>query len=320
MTAQSFLLVYVQNLPICARTTILLIIMSDTMTELSSQPELWRRAVVEAPGHREVLLAPGERMLVIGCGTSAFVASAYAVLREAAGLGWTDAANASELPRTRGYDRVVALTRSGTTTEILDALDRFKGTRRVVVTAMAEPVARHAEDVVLLDWADERSVVQTRFPTTVLALVRAAMGDRLDGAIEDADSVLRDALPVEPTHFSHFVTLGHGWTVGLAHEAALKVRESAQAWAESYPALDYRHGPIAVAGMETLVQGFGSMPASLADDIRAVGATLLTDEIDPLAQLVRAQRLAVTLAHSLGLNPDQPRHLTRSVVLDSTTV
>jgi glucosamine--fructose-6-phosphate aminotransferase (isomerizing) len=294
--------------------------MSDTMTELLSQPELWRRAVDEAANHREALLAPGERVLVFGCGTSAFVAAAYASLRESAGLGWTDAAYASELPREHGYDRVVALTRSGTTTEVLEALERFKGTRRVVVTAVAQPVAALAEDIVLLDWADERSVVQTRFPTTLLALVRAALGEQLEAAIADAQSVLRSELPVDPARFSHFVSLGHGWTVGLAHEAALKIRESSQAWAESYPALDYRHGPIAVAGSQTLIQTFGRIPESLAGDIRAVGATLLSDPIDPLAQLVSAQRLAVTLAELRGLNPDRPRHLARSVVLDSTTV
>jgi glutamine---fructose-6-phosphate transaminase (isomerizing) len=294
--------------------------MSDTMTELNSQPDLWRRAADAASEHRDTLLAPGARMLVVGCGTSAFVASAFAALREGAGLGWTDAAYASELPRTEGYDRVVALTRSGTTTEVLQALDRCAGTRRVVVTAVPEPIASRADDIVLLDWADERSVVQTRFPTTLLALVRAAMGESLDGAIADAQSVLRDGPSVDPADFTHFVSLGHGWTVGLAHEAALKIREAAQAWAESYPAFDYRHGPIAVAGPSTLVQAMGPIPDSLAADVRSVGATLLADSLDPLAQLVRAQLLAVGLAEARGLDPDHPRHLTRSVVLDSTAV
>ena len=41
--------------------------------------------------------------------------------------------------------------------------------------------------------------------------------------------------------------LGRGWTVGLAREAALKCREAAAFWAEAYPAMDYRHGPISIA-------------------------------------------------------------------------
>ena len=47
-----------------------------------------------------------------------FVPVSDADLREAAGAGETHWAYASELPRGRSYDRVIALTRSGTTTEV----------------------------------------------------------------------------------------------------------------------------------------------------------------------------------------------------------
>jgi glucosamine 6-phosphate synthetase-like amidotransferase/phosphosugar isomerase protein len=40
--------------------------------------------------------------------------------------------------------------------------------------------------------------------------------------------------------------------------------------------------------------------------------------IDPMAQLVGAQRLAVAIAERKGLDPDAPRHLTRSIVLAAT--
>ena len=109
--------------------------------------------------------------------------------------------------------------------------------------------------------------------------------------------------------------MGTGWTYGLAQEAALKVREAAQAWSESYPVLDYRHGPIAVAHPGSLVTIFGTADAALVADIEATGARVLVGDQDPLVQLVRAQRFSVALAESRGLNPDTPRHLTRSVVL-----
>jgi glucosamine--fructose-6-phosphate aminotransferase (isomerizing) len=81
--------------------------------------------------------------------------------------------------------------------------------------------------------------------------------------------------------------------------------------------MDYRHGPIAVAGPSSLVTMFGTPPEGLVAAVEATGATVLTDDRDPLAQLVRAQRLAVTLAGSRGLDPDNPRALTRSVILAS---
>jgi len=40
------------------------------------------------------------------------------------------------------------------------------------------------------------------------------------------------------------------------------------------------------------------------------------DGLDPLAQLVLAQRLAVAMAERRGLDPDRPRHLARSVIID----
>src|SRR5690349_13266968 len=132
-------------------------------------------------------------MLVLGCGTSWFVAQSIAQLREGAGLGETDAVCASEYVPRRRYDRVVAVTRSGTSTEVLDALRRVPaGTRRVAVTAVdGRPVDDLSDARLLLDFADEGSVVQTRFPTSVLTLARAAFGADLTPAVEDGFQALR---------------------------------------------------------------------------------------------------------------------------------
>jgi glutamine---fructose-6-phosphate transaminase (isomerizing) len=291
--------------------------MSATSQEIASQPETWDRALRMAREAREVLGEQGERVLVIGCGTSAFMASSMARMREAAGLGETHAAYASELPVNRRYDRVVALSRSGTTTEIIEALDSFSGrAARTLITAVdASPAARRADDVLVLDFADEVSIVQTRFPTTLLTLVRAAFGEDVGSLPARCRHALAQPLPVDVTGFDHHVYLGRGWTLGLAHEAALKIREAAQAWSESYPAMDYRHGPIAIAGPRTAVWLFGETTRSLLRDVRATGATAVTSPEDPLVQLVHAQRFAVALAEHRGLDPDRPRNLERSVIL-----
>jgi fructoselysine-6-P-deglycase FrlB-like protein len=207
-----------------------------------------------------------------------------------------------------------------------------------------------------------------------------------------------------------FTFLGTGWTIGLAAEAALKMREAAGAWTESYPAMEYRHGPISVTGANRVAWAFGPLPDGLAAQIAATGGRLesalsdstaanqttttggrsdsgltdptasqtaspgersesalsdppasqivspsgrsesratdpanqsalrgghsesgLTDPaarqtaspgerpesalLDPMAELIRVQRLAVAIAEARGLDPDQPRHLTRSVIL-----
>lgn len=286
--------------------------------EIASQPACWRKAADLAPQVAALLPQRGERVAVVGCGTSWFIAMAYAALRESAGHGETDAFAGSEMPRGRSYDRVVAITRSGTTTEVIDLLTETSS-RSVVLTAVGDsPVIGVADDVVLLDFADEQSVVQTRYATTALALLRASLGEDLTAVVIDGEQ----ALSVDVTPFltaTQVTFLGRGWTIGLAQEAALKTREAAQFWAEAYPAMDYRHGPIAIAEPGRLVWCFGAPAPGLAQDIEATGAGLVTSDLDPMAQLVVAQRLAVGLAAARGLDPDHPRSLTRSVVLSEQT-
>ena len=190
------------------------------------------------------------------------------------------------------------------------------GTPSLAISAVPlSPVVEAASDAILLPFADEESIVQTRFATATLALMRAALGHDLAPAIETAEASLAAPLPVDPAEFEHFVFLGHGWTVGLAFEAALKFRETSGAWAEAYPGMEYRHGPISVAGPNTLVWFLGVPTPDLAEAIRVTGATVAGSGADPMAELVTLQRMAVALAQSRGLDPDRPQHLTRSVVL-----
>jgi fructoselysine-6-P-deglycase FrlB-like protein len=286
-------------------------------SEIASQPALWRKAAGLAAGVAGLLPAPGEPAAAIGCGTSYHIARAYAVMREERNLGTTDAAIASELSPHRSYGRVVAISRSGTTTEVLRTLEAVRGrVATVAVTAVpGSPVASAADETIVLDFANEQSVVQTRFATTALALLRAHLGDRLEAAVADGEAALARALPAAPSEFTQFVFLGQGWTVGLANEAALKLREAASAWTEAYPAMEYRHGPISVAGRGTLVWAIGAVDPGVLADAAATGATIVSEGSDPMAELVLIQRMAVELAEAQGLDPDHPKHLTRSVVL-----
>jgi fructoselysine-6-P-deglycase FrlB-like protein len=293
--------------------------MSFVGDEIASQPDTWARAaaMVGDPAVLEALPAEGERVAIVGCGTSLYMAQSCAVLRETAGVGESDAFPASEFPFGRPYDRVIALTRSGTTTEVIRLLDQLPAQQRstVITTDTQHPAAQQASESVILDFADEQSVVQTRFATSVLALWRAWLGADLRPTLDDVSAELDRRLTPDLLGRDQFTFLGTGWTVGLANEAALKLREAAQVWAESYPAMEFRHGPISVVDNRSAVWVFGAIPNGLRDEIAGTGAAVVHSDIDPMAHLTTAQRLAVALADRKGLDPDTPRGLTRSIVL-----
>jgi fructoselysine-6-P-deglycase FrlB-like protein len=296
---------------------------SHLAAEVATQPDDWQAVLGRVPEALAVLPEPGTRVAVTGCGTSYYVAQAYAWLREASGAGPTDAFAASEFPSHRRYDHVVAISRSGTTTEVIDLLTTLRAlpdgpTTTALVATAGTAIPELASNALLLGEVDESSVVQTRFATTTLALLRATLGEDLAPAIADARAVLAEdpASALAGVRDAEQITfVGRGWTIGLAHEAALKLRESAQFWTESYPAMEYRHGPISIATTGRATWAFGEVPDGLADDVRATGAHFEHRDIDPLADLVRLHRLCLAKAEQAGVDPDRPRHLTRSIIL-----
>ncbi|MFJ4209970.1 SIS domain-containing protein [Paenarthrobacter sp. NPDC089675] len=292
--------------------------------ELVSQPEVWRRAIDQSSSEN-LLPADGQRIAVIGCGTSWFMAQSYAAARESAGKGVTDAFAASEAflnhnSSARHYDAVVAITRSGTTTEVLEVLEALKGVVPTVaiIGDTESPIVGLADAVIGLPYADERSVVQTRFATTALVYLLSSLGVELGTAVEDARTAVTAPVSRELLDAEQFTFLGTGWTVGLAHEAGLKMREAVQGWTESYPAMEYRHGPISIAAPGRVTWLFGDQPEGLDNDMAVTGALYIHTDKHPLAELARVHKVTLERARVRGLNPDLPRNLTRSVILDAS--
>src|SRR6202000_1600570 len=95
------------------------------------------------------------------------------------------------------YEMRVPTSRSGTTTEVLQLLDQVRGQTPTVaiIGDPGTPMTELADQVVALPFADEQSVVQTRFATSALILLRAHLGEDVTAAIADAEAALR--APVE---------------------------------------------------------------------------------------------------------------------------
>lgn len=276
--------------------------------EIASQPACWLSAARTARAEAVKLPLPGEDVAVVGCGSAWHMGVAYAALRESAGHGPTDAFAVSEMPVHREYDRLVVISGAGATREVTELLGKLW--RRMPVTVITGPGARGAaeiaDEVVALGFAEERSPVETRFATSALALLRATLGHDLRHAVRDAQTVLRADLGALP-HMEQFSFLGSGWTLGLAHVAALTLREAAGVWTEARPAMEYRHGPTGLTRQGRVVWMFGEAPDGVAEGAGRAGVRFLdSGTLDPMAHLVLAQRVAAVKAQAQDLDPDAP--------------
>lgn len=217
----------------------------------------------------------------------------------------------------------VAVSRTGQTTELVEAMRaaRSAGAKVLLLVGDREsPAEEQADAVIALPFASEEGVVQTRFISAALLALRALItGEKLDWLPGAVEAGLSAALPGSDQ--PHVVFLGRGWRYGLARSAALTLEESAVQVSESHQTLDYRHGPIACAGPDTLVWCFDppedEAAAGVLRDVEATGARVRQAEEDPQVALVQAQLFAASVARARGLDAEAPRNLTRAVVLPS---
>jgi glutamine---fructose-6-phosphate transaminase (isomerizing) len=146
--------------------------------------------------------------------------------------------------------------------------------------------------------------------------------------------------------FADYVFLGQGPFFGVAQESMLKVKEMSCSYAQAFHTLEFRHGPKAIVSAETLVTFFISESGFVAEsavleEIKGLGAVTLVvtntanaairksadylielsleapEAARPVAAVIAGQLLGFHTGIRKGFDPDQPRHLTRVVMLDS---
>ena len=331
-----------------------------TATEIASQPGLWPRAVkagVDAyPLHRRLTGGP---VLYTGCGSTAHLAAAlaFAHRQTLSTPAWAEVASEVWLasdPQAPRAETVVAISRSGETTETIEACRRARGQGATLMAVTASPNSSLSEMCaasVVVDFASEESVVQTRSFTSMLlaslAAQLAAAGQNAASAFAGIDEIGENLMAVAPrvaepladVSLEAIFVLGCGLSGPLACEAALKIKEMSATVAEGFPALDFRHGPISLAGPRTaalvLCGTSLSHELAVAADIEGFGARVLTVGPDPrctiettqgssgnaiaVACLVVAQLAGLRRGLAKGLDPDAPRGVHAHVELHPDT-
>ena len=244
---------------------------------------------------------------------------------------------------------LLAISQSGSSPDLLAAASAARDSGALVVALVNvedSPLAALADEVIPLGAGRETSVAATKSFIAALAavlhLVARWMGDdelldalsRLPGQLSESwrldwSPAIAPLIPAG----SLFV-VGRGLGLGIAQEAALKLKETCRLHAEAVSAAELRHGPIAIvdrnfpvlvfaqqdptlAGTRQLVSDLVSRQARvLCVGTEAPGATVLPARradpaIEPVLQIQSFYRMVNALAVARGHDPDRPVNLAK---------
>lgn len=333
-----------------------------TYHEILSQPYSWatalevlkmQRSDIESIRRNDI-----SQVFFTGCGSTYYLALAAAALtQELTGIP-ARGFPASELwlyPQTcyprRGRVLLVAISRSGETTETLRACQGFlDGTYGELVTVSCYPempLAKMGALNLVFSSGQEQSVAQTRaFSTLYLACAGLAClwsGGEIDAfaGLAGAGVKILEAAGVtartlgQDNSLDRFYFLGSGPRYGLACEINLKMKEMSLSHSEPFHCTEFRHGPISMVGSSTLVVGLLSqthhtVEAAVLDDVRALGGRTLSigeestdiqfnsglhETMRNVLYMPVGQLLAFERSLAKGLDPDRPTHLESVVKL-----
>ncbi len=203
----------------------------------------------------------------------------------------------------RDYRRIledtclIPLSRSGSTTEVLMAVDKVRGLADVSVLGVAcasnSKMVEVSDFMLELPWAFDESVCQTRSVVNLYAanlLVLAYLSgdneliDQCTKAISDGNAFAEkweDGLAdIASEGWSDAVILADGEMCGLAEEGALAVSEIARVPGRFYHLLDVRHGPMVLIDDKTLVV------ACITEEAKRYQEALITDLVEKGATVV----------------------------------
>jgi glucosamine--fructose-6-phosphate aminotransferase (isomerizing) len=244
----------------------------------------------------------------------------------------------------------VSISQSGQSPDVVEPIRYFRdggATTVALVNDIESPLAKAAEWAMPLHAGKEQSVAATKsFITSLVAGARLVAQWQNDPDLTEGLAALPDALrQAAHTDWSaalgvlaparNIMVVGRGISFPIALEAALKFKETSALQAEAFSGAEIKHGPMALIddGYPLLIFATrGPAQAglvALADEMRGRGARVLlaapTDvpsrdldlpvascpDLDPIVAINAFYVMAAHLAKARGLNPDQPRHLSK---------
>lgn len=305
-----------------------------TWSEIQSQPEVWEAALRRATeagrdaAQRWPLVGFPEALFV-GCGSTHYLSlSAAALCNRLTGLRSRGLPSSEvflfpeySLPAPGASPLLVAVSRSGETTETLLALrafrERFPGPALTVGNYPESALVRQCDAALVVPEGREESVAQTRSFTSMLLSLQVYLGlaagadtyvESLRALPDAARAVLgRDGELLQKLggdgRFDTIIFLGSGPFYGVACEGMLKMKEMSLSHSEAYHFLEFRHGPKSIVTQRTLIaallsDGAREQELRVLREMRQLGASVLA-VADEIPDATDAYDVAVSLGSGL---------------------
>ena len=311
-----------------------------TYQEIVRQQSIWKQTIahleMDKQKSRSLLEQNKDRVWVFsGCGTSFYLAQSASVVFEKLTGILTKAVPASEILinsdmvfNKKGKFIFVAISRSGSTTEIVRAVQKTRNELNIPTLAIScdtkSKMSKESNHILKFPFKQERSVVMTgSFTTMLLAIIHLGslnldisnLADRLLDVAVSSQKIMKESESTIKTilydySISDYVFLGQGINYGIANEAALKMQEMSISFSQSFHSMEYRHGPLSTATENTLITIISSQSShkydvDLVNDMKKLGAKvlLLQPEMDKPTKRLADFEIRVPEIYGDILNP-----------------
>lgn len=325
--------------------------------EIREQPQVWAR-IARSQTASELARALGEDVILLGSGSSLFAAQLGALALRRRGIAAQALAATEARLDHRAYEKkvIVAISQSGRSIDVLDALGVLAPRRIVALTNTADsPLAARAELALDVGAGMELAVPASKSVTATVAILLWAAsivgadsgrsGDILIASAQEAQLWLERDGPLEIARAAaqiasrpHVAVLGSDYGLPVAREIALKLKEASYLHAEGFAAGEFRHGSVSMVDDSFSVIGILDEDArslvqrplrevqrsgALRFVIGALGTEgavrlgpVVNEAYNTLAWLLTGQLLALGAARARGINCDSPRGLTKALVAE----
>lgn len=247
-------------------------------------------------------------------------------------------------------DTVIAVSQSGETGDVLTAVKKALKTDCTVISVTNEArstLAEISQRSIITKAGKESAIPMTKTYTALLAAllsmaVSMGMNRQLLSDLERIPKTIEETIKTSETvvmeisnnikNYQEIFLLGRGPNYATAAEASLKLKEASLVHAEAFPSPEFRHGPKALVEHGTPIIAFANSSkldettVRLMEELKTAGADTisigdlagstirippLNYYLTPIPYIIPLQLLAFHLAVQKGIDPDNPRSLTK---------